>query len=330
MLTTSNLGLTVWNLTSDSFNYSQLQTNWNLIDAHDHSQGKGLQVGTAGIVPGSITQTLMAANSVGAPQINNNSVGTSALQNGAVGTAQIATAAVTTNNIFPGSIKDITLDATLIPLGTITQWWRPTGSTLTPGGFWEIMDGRPWSQIVNGWALTTGNIPDTRGYFTQGADLLGVQASSIGTVAGQNTIDFTHTHIDAGHSHTVPDHLHAINHDGAHYHQWQGGLSVWARANAFPIGLTVEDWKGQQTQNNLYSLYINNLNSNPAWAANQYQDAVANMDNAGDHTHGGSTASDPGWNLQTGISSPITSSSGLSRIDCRPSNISFVYIMRCR
>lgn len=53
--TTTNMGLKVWNLLSDLFSHTDLQSNWNAIDTHDHSSTKGLQISTGGIANGAIT-----------------------------------------------------------------------------------------------------------------------------------------------------------------------------------------------------------------------------------------------------------------------------------
>lgn len=62
MEVTPNLGLTVWNLLTDSYDNSQLADNWARVDEHDHSDGKGKQIdGSTGILDGSITQNKLAS-----------------------------------------------------------------------------------------------------------------------------------------------------------------------------------------------------------------------------------------------------------------------------
>lgn len=55
MVTLPNLGLKVWNLTTDPYNSGQLAENWAKVDEHDHSTGKGKQIPTGGIADGAIT-----------------------------------------------------------------------------------------------------------------------------------------------------------------------------------------------------------------------------------------------------------------------------------
>lgn len=62
MEVTPNLGLTVWNLLTDSYDNSQLADNWARVDEHDHSEGKGKQIdGSVAILDGTITQNKLAS-----------------------------------------------------------------------------------------------------------------------------------------------------------------------------------------------------------------------------------------------------------------------------
>lgn len=73
-ITSTNMGLKRWNVSSDSFSYSELSDNFNLIDAHDHTTGKGVQVPSGGIANGAVTLAKLAANSVDATKILDASV----------------------------------------------------------------------------------------------------------------------------------------------------------------------------------------------------------------------------------------------------------------
>lgn len=55
MTTTPFLGLVVWNLAEDPYSRTQLASNLNKIDNHDHSNGKGKRIPTAGLTDGAIT-----------------------------------------------------------------------------------------------------------------------------------------------------------------------------------------------------------------------------------------------------------------------------------
>lgn len=64
MITTPNMGLTVWNLVADVFDHSQLANTISAIDLHEHSTGKGVQIGTGGIADGAITTSKLASGAV--------------------------------------------------------------------------------------------------------------------------------------------------------------------------------------------------------------------------------------------------------------------------
>lgn len=62
--TTTNLGLDVWNLLTDTFDHSQLQNNWVKIDDHDHGANGGLQIQTAGIANQAVTAQKIANSTI--------------------------------------------------------------------------------------------------------------------------------------------------------------------------------------------------------------------------------------------------------------------------
>lgn len=66
---TTNMLLRQWNLGTDYFNYTELYQNFSLIDNHDHSSGKGIQVPTAGLANLSVTQAKIAPAAVGTSQL---------------------------------------------------------------------------------------------------------------------------------------------------------------------------------------------------------------------------------------------------------------------
>lgn len=74
MITTPSMGLTRWDQPNDVFSYTELSSNFNLLDLHDHTAGKGVQVPTGGLA--------------------NLAVDTTKLNNLAVTDAKIATATV--------------------------------------------------------------------------------------------------------------------------------------------------------------------------------------------------------------------------------------------
>lgn len=344
MYSTVNMNLTSWNLETDFFTHEDMDANWQAIDAHDHSTGKGVQVNTAGIANSAITSNKLAALAVTNPAIAASAVATGNIQAQAITNALLAPGSVYGAVIPAAAIVASMLDPNIIPLGTVTLWYRVSGSSNTPGGGWEIMDGRAWSTISNtmgtgGSQVTTGNIPDMRGFFAMGADINASVAPGIGVSGGSNTVNLAHSHTNSAHTHTVPPHGHGISYDGNHFHTWQGGLSMWSRTNAFNVGTTFQGNDGNWHTNTYYSTYINGLASNPVWGAEyqvqagipgqqqQLENGPSDMDYNGLHDHGGSTEANS--TLTSGASNSITDYQ-LGATNLEPANVAFLFIMRVR
>lgn len=68
-LTSPNMGLKEWDLPGDVYSHTDLVTNWNAIDTHDHTSGKGVQIPTAGIGNLAVTGPKIAANSIDGTKI---------------------------------------------------------------------------------------------------------------------------------------------------------------------------------------------------------------------------------------------------------------------
>lgn len=111
MITTPNLGLKVWNLSSDPYNSAQLADNWARVDEHDHTNGKGMQIPTAGIADGAITAPKLASSITTTP--TDNSVSTVKLVDGAVTTGKIADGTIATADMADGAITNDKLAAAL-------------------------------------------------------------------------------------------------------------------------------------------------------------------------------------------------------------------------
>jgi hypothetical protein len=317
MQNTNNMGLVIWDQPqTDKFSHTDYDNNLTKIDQHDHTTGKGVQIPTAGIAPQAIDNTRLAPNAVQQANIAPGAVGTTQIAAGAVTADKLAVGDLDFANITPGSV-----DPNFMPLGTIMMWWRPSGSSLLPGGDWEICDGRPWANVANAWGLTTGNMPDLRNRFPLGADINGSVAPVIGATGGSNTINVSHHHTVNPHHHHTPPHQHGIGPDGGHYHTLLSGYHLAMRQNCFPVGITVKDTSNVNQNNNKYSLYIQGYNS----ATTDFQ---TDMDVVGDHNHGGQTsASDP--TLATDDQSPTTDTQ-LGSVTVVPAYLSLLFIMRVR
>lgn len=115
MAITPNMGLTKWSGT-DYFSRAALATDWDLVDAHDHTPGKGVQIPTGGIANLAVTS----------PKIADASVVEAKLASQAVSIAKIKQEAWTvytpTYSVFnPGT--GFQLDARYLRSGN-TVWYR--------------------------------------------------------------------------------------------------------------------------------------------------------------------------------------------------------------
>lgn len=314
MYSTPNMALISWDQTGDFFSHQQLGQNFTLIDAHDHTLNRGKQIPAGGLADGAVTTAKLANGAVTTDKIADGAVTTSKIANGAVTADKLAPGAAGADAIADGTITFNKLESHVLPLGSVLLWYRGPLSSAVPGGGWEIMDGRPWSTISNTLGLTTGNIPDMRGVFARGANIVGASPYQIGTVGGNQY----HAHTVLAHQHTVPGHNHPIFPDGAHAHTWAGGLDIWSRRNAFAIGLTVDDHGGVQRQNTFFSTYIKNLG-----ASGSVTDTSTPMDAVAAHDHSGIT----------GDAEPVPtldSTSTTDGVDATPPYVSLLYVMRVR
>jgi hypothetical protein len=83
--TSPNMGLRIWDQTTDLYDHAQLADNFSKIDIQDHTPGRGVQIPTDGIADGAITSAKLA------PGV----IPTLSLADGIVTTAKLADHAVT-------------------------------------------------------------------------------------------------------------------------------------------------------------------------------------------------------------------------------------------
>lgn len=67
--TLSNMGLKQWNLSDDRFAYIELADNFAAIDQHDHTVGHGVQIPSAGLASGAVTNAKLASGAVDSTKI---------------------------------------------------------------------------------------------------------------------------------------------------------------------------------------------------------------------------------------------------------------------
>jgi hypothetical protein len=113
---TPNIILRVWDTLMDSFNHVELASNWDKIDAHDHSAGKGVKIPTDGLFDSAVTNLKIAPQAVSTSKLEDRSVTTgkialqgvedSNLKDGAVISAKLSSSAVTTTKIMNDAVTD--------------------------------------------------------------------------------------------------------------------------------------------------------------------------------------------------------------------------------
>lgn len=298
---TINMGLRAWDLGDDPYAHSELAANFVTVDNHDHTPGKGKRITTTAIADNAITSAKIL--------------------DGTIQTADLADGAVTGQKIAPG----------VLPLGFIHFWYRQSVGEPIPSSY-ELCDGRPWSSITNDLGYSTGNIPDLINKFAMGSTTPGV-------TGGANTIDLSHTHVVAAHSHGIGNHSHTVP---AHSH------GIGAHTHAIPSQAALkflDDAGNPQTLaqrgvpigggSNRQTAYVPNLNSG--------NDPSKNAD-AQAHDHGGSTGATSGSTDSQGLTTnvagsgvtdpagPSTSvgSPSLSAVDKRPAYVGLLPLMRVR
>ena len=89
------MSLLVWNDASDSYNHTQQAENWAKVDQHDHTDGKGVLIGTNAIADAAITVDKLASGVFADTVIGDSDIATNMLADSSVTTAKIAGANVT-------------------------------------------------------------------------------------------------------------------------------------------------------------------------------------------------------------------------------------------
>lgn len=322
----ANMALIIWDELDDAYSHEELAANWELIDLHDHSPGKGVQIGTGGIKDLAITKAKMAPGAVDADII----------PPGAITSPLLGDDVVTAPKVHPD------LWAAMLPLGTILPWYRPANAEVAvPAGWVECLGGSlPASEHDFPTSGAAIDVPDLRDKFLYGAMHDGPTERQSG---GQNNRTWDHTHnipdhthnIDQhrhslpDHSHSVQAHAHGIGADGAHRHTMAGGNTFHQR----PYG------RYNDTTDKVMTAYVTNVGSGSG------DDVGMNMDNAGGHSHGGATgaaggATNPAGAGTTGPADPSTTSGPSVHTttgaqqgvggDIRPAYFGVLFIMKVR
>lgn len=110
MSTTSvNMGLTKWPELTDGFSHLELADNFEKLDVHDHSTGKGKTIPYGGLDALSVGDVQLRSDSVTASKILDSAVTTSKILDLNVTTGKLADLAVTTGKIAASAVSEAKL-----------------------------------------------------------------------------------------------------------------------------------------------------------------------------------------------------------------------------
>jgi hypothetical protein len=144
-VTTPNLGLRKWDQQADPFSYTELANNWSLIDVHDHTTGKGVQVPTNGLVNAAVTNSKLA--------------------NLAVDTGKLADLSVTGAKVAANTLSytNLAKDGSGPGVGSFSAYLAGAATVATAGTL--ILDTLEWD--LSGWYSTsTGRFtPQVKGVY---------------------------------------------------------------------------------------------------------------------------------------------------------------------
>lgn len=176
-VTTPNMSLIKWTEGNDPYDHSQLASNFQKVDEHDHTIGKGHRLTGA------------------------------ALEDESLETAQYKNLSVTNAKLAGGITAEKLAPGVLSMLGQFMWWWRPNGLTPLPASGWMICAGQTISssehEFPGGGSITLPNLI--------GRTIFGMEVANIGISGGVASIFLGHSHSVNNHSHTVPPHSHPIN-----------------------------------------------------------------------------------------------------------------------
>ena len=184
------MGLRIWDSLADRFNHSQLATNLNKLDAHDHTSSKGTQIPQDGLADSSISNS----------KIQDSSIGISKLTPAAI--VAISSASMPTGTILPfvgasAPAGFLIADGSVINRTTYAALWN------------TLRNGTSSSPYGNGNGTTTFSLPDLRNRVAGGAASF---AAPMGATAGADSISLNSSHLPS-HTHSAtlsdPGHSHA-------------------------------------------------------------------------------------------------------------------------
>lgn len=145
--TTSSMVLKVWNLVADKFNHTELAANWDAIDIHNHTTGKGIQIPTAGIQDLNVTTAKLADLAVITAKLADNSVTAAKVAAGVLTAAKMSIEAWTDVGTTPPFLNS----------------WTNNGGGYNTTSFFKDLSG---NVTMKGTALRTGTPANNESIFT--------------------------------------------------------------------------------------------------------------------------------------------------------------------
>lgn len=120
---TSKMSLATWDAISDPYSYEQLSNNWLIVDQHDHSPGRGVQIAGPGIANYSIGLQHVGNTLAQDLGLNNgSSVGRGAIYNAGPGTTSSASAGAL--NDAADSISNLVVNTNGLIMCYFTALWQ--------------------------------------------------------------------------------------------------------------------------------------------------------------------------------------------------------------
>lgn len=308
-----NMSLVIWDEADDPYDHTELAANWDALDEHDHSAGRGVQIPTGGIKDGAITT----------PKLANNSVTSDKIVDGTIQGTDIADGAITSDKI------DVSVFSSITPLGVTVPWFRPSTSVGVPVG-WRISDGSTITAADHDWDAGNVTLPDLRGRFVLGAATSGTgvnpnEPPAEKATGGSNSRSYAHTHTVQPHGHTVNAHSHTVD---AHSHTVNSHThSVPNHNHGIYSRLTDTIAQNGEGESHLQTLYVAGFNEGGENAP---------IPSGGGGTSGTATPGTSNSSPGTSNSSPGTTSVGLTTDssspggDSRPAYYGLLYITKVK
>lgn len=300
---TPNMSLRAWDLGGDHYSHDDLTANWNRIDAHDHSSGKGAALSGDSFPDNSISGVKLAD-----------------------GTIDLS------------KLTDLAY-AILSPVGITLPWFRPSAGISPPTG-WAVPVGQTLlstQHSFDGGGSVT--LPDLRNRFVLGAATSGTGAGSgsppdIAGMGGNHTANLSHSHTVNAHAHGIQAEAPGTNATGEHRHYHRGPIghslngSLHYVIKGFDHVLdsipgTTGTFYAQDTTGTL-SEGVKTITPLDVGAGNDIELFKVGSTYEGIHGH---TVNSHAHTGATGVSQPATDAA-LGSNDIRPNFIGLLYIMK--